>query len=264
MSIKFTMTVGGFASRVGVQPQGGGDMTNTLVQTVRVDMEQWEKGRQWAFSCYSPAKETACYPGLEDISPEEMRLEAYGATAAAARGDPDAVHQYARKVAQLAADYEGKRRALLNPTEQIKEALRRIYNKESLAGVAPLAPIQQPGGGGGGGGIFGGGGAINTSSVFQSKPSIFGGGSSSSTSSTSSVFGKPAAAATQNNPFGGGSSVFGAAPATTPSAASLFGGGSGQQQTSTFGGKTHTVTQSAHPFKSKEVCMRACSTILVF
>ncbi len=63
----------------GASAQNAADITNTLVQTVKVDMEQWEKGRQWVFSCYSPAKETACYPGLEDISPEEMRLEAYSA-----------------------------------------------------------------------------------------------------------------------------------------------------------------------------------------
>lgn len=57
----------------GGQRQGGQDITNTLVQTVKVDMEQWERGKQWSFSCYSPAKETGCFPGIEDWSPEEMR-----------------------------------------------------------------------------------------------------------------------------------------------------------------------------------------------
>ena len=43
------------------------------------DIDLWEKGKQWAFSCYSPAKETACVPGIDDVSPEEMRLDAYQA-----------------------------------------------------------------------------------------------------------------------------------------------------------------------------------------
>lgn len=46
-------------------PQG--DITNTLVTTVKQDIEQWEKGNQWIFSCYAPAKETACFPGEGNI-----------------------------------------------------------------------------------------------------------------------------------------------------------------------------------------------------
>ena len=41
------------------------------------DVEQQERGHQWPFSCYSPAKDCASVPGLDDISPEEVRFEAY-------------------------------------------------------------------------------------------------------------------------------------------------------------------------------------------
>ena len=66
---------GGFQS----QPRQQQDITNTLVQTVKQDVDLCEKGKQWTFSCYSPAKETASVPGIEDVSPEEMRLDAYQA-----------------------------------------------------------------------------------------------------------------------------------------------------------------------------------------
>jgi hypothetical protein len=45
-------------------------------------MEQMERGKQWAFSCYSPAKDCVSIPGLDDVSPEELRLEAYQVTGA--------------------------------------------------------------------------------------------------------------------------------------------------------------------------------------
>ena len=41
------------------------------------DMEQMERGHQWPFSSYSPAKDCASIPGLDDLSPEEVRFEAY-------------------------------------------------------------------------------------------------------------------------------------------------------------------------------------------
>ena len=39
-------------------------------------MEQIEKGHQWPYSCYSPEKGGISIPGIEDISPEEMRYDA--------------------------------------------------------------------------------------------------------------------------------------------------------------------------------------------
>ncbi len=64
---------------------GGGTAANpasanivqTLVQTVKQDMEQMERGHQWPYSCYSPAKDCISIPGIDDISPEELRYDAY-------------------------------------------------------------------------------------------------------------------------------------------------------------------------------------------
>ncbi|KAF4517498.1 hypothetical protein B566_EDAN004537 [Ephemera danica] len=38
-----------------------------------------EAGQQWPFSCFSPLKDEHLIPGMDDLSPEELRLEAYEA-----------------------------------------------------------------------------------------------------------------------------------------------------------------------------------------
>lgn len=38
-----------------------------------------EKGGQWLLSCFAPIKEKPCIPGMEDLSPEEVRWEMYKA-----------------------------------------------------------------------------------------------------------------------------------------------------------------------------------------
>ena len=43
------------------------ELVNTLVTTVKRDVETAEHGKQWSFSCYSPAKDCPCIPGIDDI-----------------------------------------------------------------------------------------------------------------------------------------------------------------------------------------------------
>lgn len=38
-----------------------------------------ERGGQWLLSCFGPLKERPCIPGMEDLSPEEVRWEIYHA-----------------------------------------------------------------------------------------------------------------------------------------------------------------------------------------
>ena len=38
-----------------------------------------ERGGQWLLSCYGPFKERKSIPGMEDVSPEEVRWEMYQA-----------------------------------------------------------------------------------------------------------------------------------------------------------------------------------------
>ena len=42
-------------------------------------MEDWSKSHMWPLSCYTYFKETPCLPGFTDVSPEELRWEAYQA-----------------------------------------------------------------------------------------------------------------------------------------------------------------------------------------
>ena len=96
---------------------------------MKQDVELCEKGKQWPFSCYSPAKETACVPGIEDVSPEEMRLDFYESRMSGEMEDFHWRHQ------ELLKEYAVKRRAMLNPKEAFKDVLRKIYNRENIDSV---------------------------------------------------------------------------------------------------------------------------------
>jgi len=236
----------------GQQQLQGPELVNTLVTTVKRDLEQSEGGKQWSFSCYSPAKDCPSIPGLDDLSPEELRHEAYTANKS------NTATQYQQRYQQLVQDYAQKRKCLLNPSQEMKEVFRRVYNKET---VPPSATLFTNSGATSAGGIFGGGGAASPASIFgggggqsafTTKPasaaSIFGGGTGSTTTQPSSIFGGPATTTSsttlQSSVFGGGgtSQVFGQKPtigqsifgqsqmtnnASSP-AAGIFGGGSAQ------------------------------------
>jgi hypothetical protein len=58
-------------------------------------MEEWKKSSMWPLSCYAYSRETPCLPGFADVSPEELRWEAYQAKAI---GDSQ---QYLKTVGQL-------------------------------------------------------------------------------------------------------------------------------------------------------------------
>ena len=62
---------------------------------IRVDMEEWSKSSMWPLSCYAYFRETPCLPGFADVSPEELRWEAYQAKAS---GNSQ---QYLKSVSQL-------------------------------------------------------------------------------------------------------------------------------------------------------------------
>lgn len=49
---------------------------------IREDMEDWTKASIWPLSCYTFTKERPCLPGFREVSPEELRWEAYQANAA--------------------------------------------------------------------------------------------------------------------------------------------------------------------------------------
>ena len=104
---------------------GSGDVSNQIMVTVKQDMEAVDKSGQWVFSCYSPAKDCVCVPGMDDVSPEELRHEAYTARAA------NTMDQHIAKVKNLTGDFSSKRNSLKNPDPGLRQVLVKIYNKEN-------------------------------------------------------------------------------------------------------------------------------------
>ena len=80
---------------------------------------------------FSPAKDCVSIPGIDDISPEEMRHEALSAKTAGTSA------QYQQNLQGLIQGYQNKRQALLNPSQDLKEVLRKIYSKAPLKNIPP-------------------------------------------------------------------------------------------------------------------------------
>ncbi|CAB4066551.1 NUPL2 [Lepeophtheirus salmonis] len=232
------------------------DIVNTLVQTVKQDVEILEKSGQWIFSSYSPAKECASIPGigLDDISPEEMRFEAYTAKY------NNTLPAFEQSVQGLVQAYANIRRQLLNPTPSLKEALRKIYKDESST-VGTKSVF-------GGSNTFGqqssglfGASSNNSNNNAGSGSSLFGGNSFSSSSQgfgnqsnipSKSIFGGSVSSMTQNSSsiFGGGGGGT-ASPQQAQQGGSIFGGGPPQpQQVNSVFGAPASVGSSSNPFAS--------------
>ncbi|KAH0952643.1 hypothetical protein HN011_006056 [Eciton burchellii] len=171
--------------------------------TVAKEVLLAEKGGQWLLSCFGPLKERPCIPGMEDLSPEEIRWEIYQAQ------KNGIVEQAKIHFQQLCQDMKAKREALKNPTRETIAMLKKILGN---GGKAPQLGLTN-----------------NTSSnnVFASKTfginnNPFGGGGFGSSNNTSSIFGK-----TNNNtaPMFGGTATFGNSLGgfgTTTSTTSIF------------------------------------------
>ncbi|XP_023327531.1 nucleoporin-like protein 2 [Eurytemora carolleeae] len=236
-------------NKFGSNSQGGGagtsqDVVNQIVNTVKQDMESWEKSGQWVFSCYSCAKDCPSIPGLTDFSPEELRYEAYENVKAGSTN-------YQTKVAQLKQEYMSKRNLLLTPDQQLKQVLVKIYNKEPIGdyslGSGPASIFSSPTQSSQG--LFGGSSSSPAPGLFGSpSKSLFGGNSTSQTGAFGSapptggagIFG---GGGNSGGLFGGGStggstggSIFGGGSTTSGSAGGLFGGSSGQSGGGIFGG----------------------------
>jgi len=223
---------------------GGGDLTSQIVNTVKQDMESSEKSGQWIFSCYSPAKDCVSVPGMDDISPEELRLEAYVAKSSGT------VDQYTNRIKTLVTEYANMREKMKTPDQMLKQTLVKIYNKENISGGLN-------GGGGGlfsspaqpsGGGLFGGSSSTSSGGIFGgTTPATSGGMFGGNTSSAGGgIFGKQSTAANSSgifspakpsSVFGGGSTFGQSSQANT----SVFGGAAAQNsQSSVFGGSGTT------------------------
>ncbi|XP_046560954.1 nucleoporin NUP42-like [Haliotis rubra] len=230
--------------------QTGSTASADVINALQAEIEVWLQSKQWPFSCISPEKDLPCLPDFEDISPEELRFEAYAAIKA---GN---IQPYVEKVRLLSADYNNKKNHLKNANPSLKQKLMQFIeehrNKKS-PGAQPSSFVGNStfggggGFGGGAGGVFGAPSGKSSNSFGQSanSSSIFGGGSSSG---SGNVFGKPTASPSAGGMFGqssaGSSSIFGSAPfgSSSNSSTSVFGGATGAGTTSTgaFGGSGRT------------------------
>ncbi|XP_031368218.1 nucleoporin NUP42-like isoform X2 [Apis dorsata] len=183
-----------------------------------------EKGGQWLLSCFAPIKEKPCIPGMEDLSPEEVRWEMYKAQSSGM------VEQAKLHFQQLCRDMKAKREAFKNPTRETLTKLKEILGtghkntrNDNTSGKSSSFAFATP--------QLGHPSSTPSSSVFGNKTfgnqnNPFSGGF---TSTNTSIFGKTT---TTSNP------VFGQNTQTFGSSGSIFGGGASQPvfgQPSIFG-----------------------------
>lgn len=196
------------------------DNEQTIQQTIKSDMEIWERSHQWPLSCYTYTKEEPSFQGLQDFSPEEIRLEAYMANA---KGTAD-IYEHGLK--QLISENQQRRHHLSNMSvSQIQDEIK----KNSRHGSVHVVDA------GSRSGVFVGtagsfsqlGGASNASSSVTQSSGLFGAGNPSN---QSGLFGQTSVTK------GNSGTLFGGSPTT----GTMFGGLS--TSGTTFGGSTTTGT----------------------
>ncbi|XP_046859522.1 nucleoporin NUP42-like isoform X2 [Xenia sp. Carnegie-2017] len=156
------------------------------LEKIRKDMREWEESGQWPLSCYSPLGNEPCLNGLNDISAEEMRVEAYEAN------HNKSGFRYAQEVQTILQNYSQRKHELAN--------MSSFSLEEELSNSSKPAVTLPPGG------LFGNqdslhqsasentlGGSmdVSSSSLFSSNPSSSGKTSTFlpvTTNSTSTLF----------------------------------------------------------------------------
>ncbi|KAL8607725.1 hypothetical protein ACOMHN_039398 [Nucella lapillus] len=216
------------------QQQGPAVSVHDVVKSLPKEMEIWQGSNMWPFSCFALEKDLPSLPEFLDMSPEELRLDAYNAIQ---QGTVDA---FKRKVDQLSQEYRQKQDqirampdALCQKLAQILEEGRRQKAPKG-SGQSVVRPSTFGGAQTGGSSVFGTAPA-NTSGVFGSggsntsggTPSLFGGGGGGGGGGNTSGMGGGA------SPFGMGGTSASAMQAPSvfgqqPSSGSLFGGGGNQ------------------------------------
>lgn len=215
-----------------------------IVKGLATEMKTWEASKMWPFSVLGFEKDSSCIPGFEDVSPEELRLEAYEAL------KTGNIQPYVQRVEGLVNDLNNKRNELKNPNMTLKQKLvsfvddsRRQKPGSSSSHVSLFSDSS---------GAFGQGTSNSQPGMgsFGSQPPAFGSSGSQSLfgqqSSSSSLFGQPqneqSAGQSQNtfaqSPFGQ-SSQFGGAQQTVASSSSF---GQTSQSSGLFGKTASTST----------------------
>ncbi|XP_050451231.1 nuclear pore complex protein DDB_G0274915-like isoform X1 [Cataglyphis hispanica] len=193
-----------------------------IAVTVAKEVLLAERGGQWLLSCFGPFRDRPIIPGMEDLSPEEVRCEIYEAQKSGM------VEQAKLNFQRLCQDMKAKREALKNPTRETIAMLKKILGSSQKGG-------------------------LNVSDNTAKKSSTFSFTAPHlglvNNASTNNVFGNKTFGVQNNNPFGGGgftssnnTSIFGK---TNNNSTSVFG------NTATFGnnlGGFATTTNATNSF----------------
>ncbi|GFT00662.1 hypothetical protein NPIL_303711 [Nephila pilipes] len=113
---------------------------NNLVyaELIKDDIKTWELGSQWPFTCYSPIQERSSFPGFIDLSPEELRYEAYKAK------ENNTYDSYVESVNKVLQNIKLRRDQLKEPSVQMISMIERFRNGQDLVsessvdGIFPL------------------------------------------------------------------------------------------------------------------------------
>lgn len=77
-------------------------------KTIQKDMEEWQDSSMWPLSCYGNLHHVPNLPGLVDVSPEEMRFEAYKADSSGTSAEfLRSIEELCRQQASLKSKYTG-------------------------------------------------------------------------------------------------------------------------------------------------------------
>ncbi|KAL4231408.1 Nucleoporin-like protein 2 [Mactra antiquata] len=220
-------------SAASTQKMSASDVVKELASEIS---DAWEGGKIWPFSCLAFEKDMPSLPGFNDISPEELRLEAYDAIK---QGNTQA---YTQKVETAFNQVNTQRQELKNPNLTVKQKLISFIedcrrNQSSGNAHVTLFSDSSSNTFGCSSGLFG----ASTSS--QPSTGLF--GASTSTQSNSGLFGSTSGNQPNAGLFGkqpeqsGTQSVFG----QTSSQASAF-GQTGTQ--SLFGKSTFGQTEQSN------------------
>ncbi|KAI4489337.1 hypothetical protein M0802_011206 [Mischocyttarus mexicanus] len=92
-----------------------------------------EMGGQWLLSCFAPFRDRPTIPGMEDMSPEEVRWEMYQAQ------KNGVVEQAKLRFQQLCQDMQAKREALKYPTQETLEILKKLLGNRFNNGTSDMS-----------------------------------------------------------------------------------------------------------------------------
>lgn len=230
---------GGNNNSTSAQQQQQSMSPQEIISGLSREITTWESSKMWLLSCVSFQKSGPSIPGMTDMSPEELRFEAYEAQ------KNENFQDYIHKVQQMHNDYSAKRQELKAPSAQLRDKLIEFIEtsrkQEALAAANSSSRFSG-----------------SSASAFGSSNALgqgggFGGDSSKVFANTSTnLFGKSEPAANpftgQNNAFGGTptGSAFGHSSPAQSSGTSVFGnsGGGGGGSNAAFGGQMGSCISS--------------------